>query len=164
MSRMLPTLVHVRHLYASCEQSPYVATFHESSTALDKGTALEKKELLTTSPTYRLIDLGSHPVFLPLTTIEAVEKGKHLLATSYVGLLWSYLQHVISKFHTSSRGITHQSLTRQTKATTFEVSAFHITLPDIFQPTVLCFPPKGPAQSQVKQPIIFLLNQEVIKP
>jgi hypothetical protein len=32
-----------------------------------------------------------HPISLRLTTIEAVEKAKHLLATSYISLLGPYL-------------------------------------------------------------------------
>jgi hypothetical protein len=39
MTHMLLTLVHVRPVYASYERSPYVATFHESSTELDRVTA-----------------------------------------------------------------------------------------------------------------------------
>jgi hypothetical protein len=39
----LPTPVHIRLLYASCGRSPYVTTFHESLTELDRVTALEKK-------------------------------------------------------------------------------------------------------------------------
>jgi hypothetical protein len=39
----LPTPVHVRPVYASCGQSSYIATFHESSTELDRVTATEKK-------------------------------------------------------------------------------------------------------------------------
>jgi hypothetical protein len=39
----LPTVVHIRPAYASCGQSPYVATFHESSAELSRATAPEKK-------------------------------------------------------------------------------------------------------------------------
>jgi hypothetical protein len=39
----LSTPVHVRPTYASYGQSPYVATFHESSTDLDRVIAPEKK-------------------------------------------------------------------------------------------------------------------------
>jgi hypothetical protein len=38
----LHMLVHVRLTYASCEQSPYVATFHTDPTELDRFTAPEK--------------------------------------------------------------------------------------------------------------------------
>jgi hypothetical protein len=42
-TRTLPTPVHVRLVYASCERSPYVATLHKSSAGLDGCTAPEKK-------------------------------------------------------------------------------------------------------------------------
>jgi hypothetical protein len=42
-TRTLLTPVHVRLAYPSCWRSPYVATFHESSTGLDGCTAPEKK-------------------------------------------------------------------------------------------------------------------------
>jgi hypothetical protein len=54
--------------------------------------------------------MGPHPVSLPLTTIKAVKKAKHMSTTSYIGLLGPYLQHVISIFNTCSRGPTHRSL------------------------------------------------------
>jgi hypothetical protein len=54
---------------------------------------------------------GPHPISLPLTAIEAMEKVKYLLPASYIGLLGPYHQHVISTFNTCSRGRTHQSLT-----------------------------------------------------
>jgi hypothetical protein len=41
-----------------------------------------------------------HPVSVPLTTIEAVEKAKHLVATSYIGLLGPCYYLVISTFNT----------------------------------------------------------------
>jgi hypothetical protein len=44
MTRTLTTPVYVRPAYASYGQSPYVTTFHESSTELDRVTAPEKKD------------------------------------------------------------------------------------------------------------------------
>jgi hypothetical protein len=42
MTDMLPALVHVHHSYASCGQSPYVATFDTDPIDLDRFTAPEK--------------------------------------------------------------------------------------------------------------------------
>jgi hypothetical protein len=42
-TRTLLTPVHLRPVYASYAQSPYMATFHEMSTELDRVTAPEKK-------------------------------------------------------------------------------------------------------------------------
>jgi hypothetical protein len=48
-TRTLPTPVNIRPTYASCRQSPYVATFHESSIDLDKSYYSREKGLLTQS-------------------------------------------------------------------------------------------------------------------
>jgi hypothetical protein len=37
MTRTLPTPVHVRPVYASCGQSPYVSTFHVVINRVEKG-------------------------------------------------------------------------------------------------------------------------------
>jgi hypothetical protein len=58
---------------------------------------------------------------------------------------------VVSTFNTCSRGPTHRSLTDTGGATTLEVSAFHVPLPRPSQQTVLHFPRKYPARSQVIQ-------------
>jgi hypothetical protein len=42
-TRTLSTSIYVRHMYASCGWSPYVATFHADLTELDRFTAPEKK-------------------------------------------------------------------------------------------------------------------------
>jgi hypothetical protein len=56
MIRTLPTPVHVLLAYASYGQSPYVATFHESSIDLDGSHYSREKGLLTQSTTRQLID------------------------------------------------------------------------------------------------------------
>jgi hypothetical protein len=43
MTRMVLTLVHVCLTYASYGQSPYVPTFHETSSVLSRATTPEKK-------------------------------------------------------------------------------------------------------------------------
>jgi hypothetical protein len=56
MTRTLPTLVHVRPVYASCGRSPYVATFHEAPTDLDRSHYTWEKGLSTQSTALRLTD------------------------------------------------------------------------------------------------------------
>jgi hypothetical protein len=63
-TRTLPTPVHVRPAYTSFGRSPYVATFHEPPTELDRVTAPEKKGLLTQSTTLRLADARVRTQFL----------------------------------------------------------------------------------------------------
>jgi hypothetical protein len=54
MRRTLPTPVHVCPAYASCERSPYVATFHEALTDLDRSHFSREKRLPTQSTACRL--------------------------------------------------------------------------------------------------------------
>jgi hypothetical protein len=79
----LPTLVHVRPAYAFCGQSPYVATFHESSTELNRVTTPEKK-CSRHNPQYTGWPIhGSAHSFSPEPTNEAVEKATHLSTPDY---------------------------------------------------------------------------------
>jgi hypothetical protein len=63
-TRMFPTLVHVRPMYASCERSPYVATFRETPTDLDKSHCSREKGLPTQSTARRLTDSRAHTQLL----------------------------------------------------------------------------------------------------
>jgi hypothetical protein len=60
----LLTLVHVCPTYASCGQSPYVATYHESSTDLDGSHCPRGKWLPTQSTARRLTDPRVRTQFL----------------------------------------------------------------------------------------------------
>jgi hypothetical protein len=82
-TRMLPIPVHVHPTYASCGQSPYVATFHESSTELDIVTAPEKKGFQHNPQHVGWPIRGSIPSFSSELTNEAVEKAKHLSTVGY---------------------------------------------------------------------------------
>jgi hypothetical protein len=140
-THMLSAPVHVHNSYTSSGQSLYVATFHESSTILNRVIAPERKELLTTSPARRVIDMWIPIQFLsPLTTIEAVEKAKNLLMISYISLMGLYLQHVISTFNACSRVPIHRSLTDAGGGYNLgDVGFLHHT-PRPSQVTVLRFP------------------------
>jgi hypothetical protein len=63
-TRTLLTLVHIRLTYASCGRSPYVATFHETPTDLDRSHCSQEKGLLTQSIARRLTDLRVHTQLL----------------------------------------------------------------------------------------------------
>jgi hypothetical protein len=56
MTRTVPTPVHIRLTYASCGRSPYVATFRETLTDLDRSHCSWKKRLPTQSTVRRLTD------------------------------------------------------------------------------------------------------------
>jgi hypothetical protein len=64
MTRMLPTLVHVCPVYASCGRSPYVATFRETLTDLDRSHYSRDKGLSTQSTARRLTDPRVHTQLL----------------------------------------------------------------------------------------------------
>jgi hypothetical protein len=64
MTRTFPMLVHVRLAYASCGQSPYVATFHEPLIDLDGFHCSWEKGHPTQSKAHRLTDPWVHTQFL----------------------------------------------------------------------------------------------------
>jgi hypothetical protein len=63
-TRTLPTPVYVRLAYASCGRSPYVATFREAPTDLDRSHYSREKGLLTQSTAHQLTDLRIHTQLL----------------------------------------------------------------------------------------------------
>jgi hypothetical protein len=85
--------------------------------------------------------VGPYPVSLPQQPIKQWRKVKHLLATSYIGLLAPYLQHVINIFNTcSGGGATHRSLTDTDGSYNLGgVGFLHQSLRSS-QPMILCFP------------------------
>jgi hypothetical protein len=111
MTCTLPTPVHVCPVYASYGQSPYVATFHESSTELDRVTAPEKKGSRHNPQHIGWPIRGSILSFSPESTNEVVEKAKISMNSRLLGLPGSYHRHAIGTFNTCSRGPTHPSLT-----------------------------------------------------
>jgi hypothetical protein len=85
-------------------QSPYVATFHADSTGLDRFTAPKKCSRLHLSAWL------SGPWDLP-QFLSQQQSSNICWQTCYIGLLGTYLHHVISTFNTCLQGLTHQSLT-----------------------------------------------------
>jgi hypothetical protein len=96
----------------------------------------------------------THLSFSPNTTIEAVHLSQASIDEKLLGLPGPYHEHVISTFNTWSRRPTHQSLTDTGGGYNLEdvILPYHTLQPS--QPTVLRFSPKGPAWSQVINPII----------
>jgi hypothetical protein len=89
----------------------------------------------------------THLRFSPNTTTEAVCLSQAHVDGRLLGLLCSYHQHVISMFNTCLRGPTHRSLTNTSGGYNLGGAGFPHTTPQPYQPTVLRFPPKGPAWS-----------------
>jgi hypothetical protein len=87
--------------------------------------------------------------FSPNTTNEGVGLSQTSIDGRLLGLLGPYHQHVIGTLNTSSWGPTHWSLTDTGGGYNLGGASFPYHTPWPSQPTVLRFPPKGPAQSQV---------------
>jgi hypothetical protein len=68
-----------------------------------------------------------------------------------LGLSGPYVWHAIGTFNTYSKGPTHRSLTDTGGGYNLGGADFPYLTPRPSQPMVLCFPPKGPARSQVIQ-------------
>jgi hypothetical protein len=96
-TRTLLTPVHVCLMYASCRRSPYVVTFHESSTGLDVCTTPEKK-------CFRLS-------FSLNTAIEAMHLSQAPIDDRLLGLPGTYHWHTINAFNIFSLVPTPWSLT-----------------------------------------------------
>jgi hypothetical protein len=86
-TRTLLAPVHVRSVYGSYGLSPYVVTFHESSTELDIVTAPLKKGSRHNPQLDGWPIHGSVPNFSPEPANEAVEKAKTSINSRLLGWL-----------------------------------------------------------------------------
>jgi hypothetical protein len=149
MTHTLSTLVHIHPTYTSCGQSPYMATFYKSSTELDRVTAPEKKGLLTQSTAHQLIDLRGHTQLLSRANQWSSRKRQTSINSRLLGLSGPYHQHAIGTFNTCSRRSTHPSIIDTGGSWNLRGAGLLHHTPRPSQPTVLSFPPKGPAQSPI---------------
>jgi hypothetical protein len=148
---MLPTPVHVRLTYASFGHSPYMATFHKLSTELSRPTAPEKKG--SQHNPQRATDQSADPYLASLPSQPMKQWGQSQASINgrLLGLLSPYHQYAIGTFNTCSRGPTERSLINTGGgATTLEVTAFHVPLPDL-PDQMSPLSPSGPARSPFKQ-------------
>jgi hypothetical protein len=154
VSLRMPLICFLRAIPIRGNLSLVINSIGQNHCSQEKGTP----DYIPSTPTDR--STRPHPVSLPLTTIEAVEKAKHLLTTSYISLLGPYLQHVISTINTCSWGPTRWSLTDTGGGYNRGGAGFPHHTPRPSQPMFLRLPPKGPTRSQVIHPTISLqLNQ-----
>jgi hypothetical protein len=156
MTHTLPMPVHVRPLYASCGQSMCMSTFHADPTELDRFSALEKKcsrlHLLA-----RLSGLWDPPQFLSQHSHWSSALKPSICWRHATSVYWAYKhQHVIGTFNTCSQGPTHWSLTNIGEGYNLGGASLPQITPWPSQLTVLHFPPKGPARSQVINQIIAI--------
>jgi hypothetical protein len=143
---MLLTPFHIRSTYVSYEQSTYVATFHESSTELDRVTAPEKKGFRHNPQHAGWPIRRSIPSFSPESTNEVVEKATHLSteATRLTGPISPacdrYVQYLLMG---ANRTVLNRHRRRlqpwRCRLATYPL----LDLPNQLSP----LPPSGPAQS-----------------
>jgi hypothetical protein len=111
-----------------------------------QGHCSREKGLLIQSTTRWPIH-GSVPSFSPEPTLKQWGQSQASVDDRLLGLLGSYHQHAIDTFNTCSWGLTHRSLTDTCGGYSLEGVRFPHTTLGPFEPTVLPFPPKGPARS-----------------
>jgi hypothetical protein len=138
--RTLLTPVHVRPTYASYGQSPYVTTFHESSTELSRPTALDKKGSRHNPQRAADRSAGPYPASLPSQPMKQWGQSKASINAWLLGLLDPYHQYAISMFNTCPRGPTERSLTDIGGGYNLEGADFPRITPRPSRPAVSPFP------------------------
>jgi hypothetical protein len=111
MSHTLPTPVHVRPVYASCGQSLYMATFHESSTELSRHTAPKKKGSQHNPQRTANRSTAPYPASLPSQPMKQWGAKPSIYqrpATRFTGSISPVCDQYVQY---CSQGLTHQSLT-----------------------------------------------------
>jgi hypothetical protein len=140
MTRTLPARVHVCHSYASCGQSPYVATFHTDPIELN-GYITPEKKCFPLHLSVRLSGPRNMPQFLSQHNHwSSALKPSIYWRICYIGLLGPHRQHVINTFNTCSWGPTHWSLTDTSGGYNIEGVDFPHHSSHPYQSTVLRFP------------------------
>jgi hypothetical protein len=139
MSHTLSTLVHVRPAYTSCGQSPYVATFHQSSTELSRPATPEKKGSRHNPQRAADRSVGPYPASLSSQPLKQWGQSQASINGRLLGLLGSYHQYTISTFNTCSWGPTERSLTDTDGGYNLGGVSFPCTTPRPSRPVVSPF-------------------------
>jgi hypothetical protein len=144
MTRMLPTPVHIHPVYASCGQSPYVATFSRVVNRVGHSHCSREKGLPTQSTTHRLTDPRIRTQFLSWTSQWSSGKSHTSINSRLLGLPGAYHWHAIGTFNTCSQGPTHRSLTDTGGGYNLEGVSFPRTHSPTFSTSCLPFPIVAP--------------------
>jgi hypothetical protein len=153
-TRTLPMSVHVHPVYASCGQSPYMATFHESLTDLDRSHCSREKGLLTQSTTRRLTDQWVRTQFLSQANqwssrlkLSFCRWRSTRLTEPISPACDRYVQYMLAGANPSVLN-WHSRRLQPWRCRLFTYHS--LTFPTSYLP----FPPKGPARSQVINQLI----------
>jgi hypothetical protein len=145
----LPTPVHVCPVYTSCGQSPYVITFHESSTELSRPTAPKKKSSRHNPQRVDWSIYGSVPSFSPEPTNEEVEAKPSIYRRPTTRLTGSislacgrYVQYLLTGVNPSIFNRHRRGL----QSWRCRLSTYHSPT---FPTSCLPLTPKGPFRSPV---------------
>jgi hypothetical protein len=140
-----------------------IATFCELSMGLDGCTAPEKKFSWLDLST-RLSGLWDPPQFLSQHNHWSSALKPSTCWRQATRLTGPYHQHTIGTFNTCSRGATHHSLTDTSGGYNLGGVGLPHQTSRPSEPTVLHFPPKGLARSQVIHPTITNWSKEGTNP
>jgi hypothetical protein len=155
----IPCLVHVWPWTIRISRAPHIATFWESSTGLDRCTT-PKKKCSRLHLSVRLSGLQARLSFSSNTNTDAVRLSQAPVDDRLLGLLGPNHQHATSTFNTCSWGPTHRSFTYRGRGYNLGGAGLPHHTPWPSESTVLHFPPKGPARSQVINPAITKWTKE----
>jgi hypothetical protein len=160
MTHTLPMSVHVCPAYTYCGQSPYVVTFHESSTDLNRPHCSREKGLPTQSITHRLTDPRVRTQFLSQTN-QWSSRLKLSLCRWQATRLTRHISPACNRYvQNLHAGPTHQSLTVTGGATALKASAFHIPLLGLLNQRSSSFHLRPPPDLQFNQVLSIKLEFE----
>jgi hypothetical protein len=139
-TRTLPTLVHVRPMYAFCGRFPYVATFHTVINIFEQIHCTQEKGSRHNPQHAGRLIRGSIHSFSPTTANGAVGKSQASVDNRLLGLPGPYHRHAIGTFNTFLRVPIPRSLTDTGGGYNLEGADFPRTTPRPFQPAISPFP------------------------
>jgi hypothetical protein len=148
----LINMPHTFHVWSPYGPRPYVSHvvhIQQPFTSRQQGFSQHATPNSTSQPDW--VAHGTHLSFCPNATTEAMRISQAPVDGRLLVLLGPYHQHMISTFNTCSWGPTHRSLTDTGAGYNLGGDSLSHYTPRPSQPTVLHFPPKGPARSQVIQ-------------
>jgi hypothetical protein len=155
-TRTLPMKLHIHPAYASCGQSLYMATFHESSVDLDGSHCSREKGLPTQSTARQLIDPRVRTQFLS----QANQWSSRLKPSLYrwqdtrlSGLISPACDRYVQYLLTGANPLVLNQRRRGLQPWRCRLSTYDCPT---FPTSCLPFPPRRPIRSQVIKPLLTI--------
>jgi hypothetical protein len=149
--------------YASCGRSPYVATFHKLSTALD-GPYCSREKGLPIQPQPDWVIHRSTTQFLSPHSHWSSNKSQTSIDSMLLGLSSPYHRHAVGTFNTCSRVPMPWFLTDTGRGYHIENLRIATALSPPFPSESSPDPPNGPARSQIIQTTFTNWSREGTSP